>query len=92
MIKIGFTWLFKLINEEDAWQSLLKRKYLSNKILSQDKRKPKDSHICIEYGHFQSNSNTKIRFWKDTWMVDKPLQVVYPNIYQIVRKKDATVA
>jgi hypothetical protein len=38
-------WLFKLINEEGIWQNLLRRKYLSNKTLTQVKRKPGDSHF-----------------------------------------------
>jgi hypothetical protein len=38
-------WLFKLLNEEGMWQSLLRRKYLSNKTLTQVKKKPGDSHF-----------------------------------------------
>jgi hypothetical protein len=38
-------WLFKLINEEGVWQDLLKRKYLSNKTLTQVKRQSVDSHF-----------------------------------------------
>jgi hypothetical protein len=35
----------KLINEEGVWQDLLKRKYLSNKILTQVKKQLGDSHF-----------------------------------------------
>jgi hypothetical protein len=38
-------WLFKLMNEDGAWQSILKRKYLQNKTLSQVQKKKGDSHF-----------------------------------------------
>ena len=47
----------------------------------------------LECGHFQVNIGAIIRFWGDTWIGDKPLGVVYPNLYHIIRKtKDDTVA
>jgi hypothetical protein len=40
-------WLFKLINEDGIGQNLLKKKYLSNKTLTQVKQQqPGDSHFC----------------------------------------------
>jgi hypothetical protein len=38
-------WLFKLINENGVWQNLLRKKYLSNKSLTQVQYKPGDSHF-----------------------------------------------
>jgi hypothetical protein len=37
--------LFKLINENGVWQNLLRKKYLSNKSLTQVQYKPGDSHF-----------------------------------------------
>jgi hypothetical protein len=95
-------WLFKLINEDGIWQNLLRRKYLSNKNLDQVHKKPGDSHFWaglmkvkeqfLRCGRFKVNSGLETRFWEDTWVGDKPLKVVYANLYQIVRKKSATVA
>jgi hypothetical protein len=95
-------WLFKLINEEGVWQDLLKRKYLSNKSLTQVKKRPGDSHFWaglmkvkdqfIARGSFQIHNGSEARFWKDTWFEDKPLKLKYPSLYNIVRRKDATVA
>ena len=39
-------WLFTLMNEDGVWQNLLRRKYLSNKMLSQVQKQPGDSHFC----------------------------------------------
>jgi hypothetical protein len=38
-------WLFKLINENGVWQNLLRKKYLSNKSLTQVQYSPGDSHF-----------------------------------------------
>jgi hypothetical protein len=38
-------WLYKLLNEEGMWQSLLRRKYLANRTLSQAQRRATDSHF-----------------------------------------------
>jgi hypothetical protein len=95
-------WLFKLINEEGVWQYLLKRKYLSNKTLTQVKKRPGDSHFWsglmkvkdqfFARGSFQIHNGSEVRFWEDTWIEDKPLKLKYPSLYNIVRRKNATVA
>jgi hypothetical protein len=38
-------WLFKLLTEEGTWQTILKRKYIGQKALSQVFLKPGDSHF-----------------------------------------------
>ena len=38
-------WLFKLFNEDGIWHSLLIKKYLGSKTLSQVSGKPTDSHF-----------------------------------------------
>jgi len=38
-------WLFKLLNEEGTWQTLLRNKYLTSKTLSHVQIKPSDSHF-----------------------------------------------
>ena len=38
-------WLFRLVNEDGMWQSILKRKYLQNKTLTQVEKKKGHSHF-----------------------------------------------
>jgi hypothetical protein len=38
-------WLFKLINEDDLWQRILRNKYLSKQMIGKVERKPGDSHF-----------------------------------------------
>lgn len=95
-------WLFKLFNEDGVWQNLLRKRYLTNKTLSQISKKPGDSQFWsglmkvkdqfLIGGSFSIQSGTQIRFWEDTWLGDKPLCKRYPALYSIVKKKNATVA
>jgi hypothetical protein len=41
-------WLFKLLTQEGTWQTILKRKYIGQKALSQVLWKPGDSHFWAE--------------------------------------------
>jgi hypothetical protein len=41
---------------------------------------------------FRIRNGLEVRFWEDTWIEDKPLKLKYPSLYNIVRRKDATVA
>jgi len=54
-------WLFKLINEEGIWQSLLRKKYLKNETIAQVQKKPGDSIL----GWSQESK----RFLPDFWVI-----------------------
>uniref|UniRef100_A0A2N9H333 Reverse transcriptase domain-containing protein n=1 Tax=Fagus sylvatica TaxID=28930 RepID=A0A2N9H333_FAGSY len=41
---------------------------------------------------FEVGDGTRIRFWDDVWCIDGPLKSAYPELYRIVRAKDAFVA
>jgi hypothetical protein len=94
--------LFKLINEDGIWQNLLRRKYLTNKCLTQVLHRPGDSHFWaglmkvkedfLVGGTFKIKNGEQVRFWEDVWLGDKPLREAYPNLFRIVRQKDDTAA
>jgi hypothetical protein len=68
-------WLFKLRTEEGTSQTILKRKYIGSKVLSQVLWKPGDSHVwagmmamkkfffCL--GSFSIKDGSEIRLWED---------------------------
>jgi hypothetical protein len=95
-------WIFKLLYEEGLWQQILKRKYLKNKTLSQVERKKDDSHfwsglmqvkeLVLERGRFKIQNGTQTRFWEDLWNGREPLMTKFPSLYNIERKKNASVA
>jgi hypothetical protein len=46
----------------------------------------------LQCGRFKVHDGTEISFWDDNWVGDQPLKLVYPNLYQLSRKKHVTVA
>ncbi|WVZ63094.1 LOW QUALITY PROTEIN: hypothetical protein U9M48_012759 [Paspalum notatum var. saurae] len=95
-------WLFKLINEEGIWQTILKRKYLRGKTIGEVQWKPGDSHFwsglmkvkeCfLQLSSFILHDGSQIRFWEDRWFSHLPLKIQYPSLYNIARKKNVTVS
>jgi len=46
----------------------------------------------LRFGTFIINDGSQVRFWEDTWLGNSPLRDQYPQLYNIVRKKQDTVA
>jgi hypothetical protein len=80
-------WLFKLLNKDGIWQTLLKRKYVGSKALSRVIWKPGDSHFWVglmatkknffRFGSFSINDGSQIRFWEDRWLGNTTLHEQY---------------
>jgi hypothetical protein len=95
-------WLFKLLHEQGVWQELLTNKYLNNKTLSQVEAKPTDSQFWkglmrvkddfFRNGHFELGNGSSVRFWEDKWLGNRPLAHLYPNLYNVVQRKNVLVA
>jgi hypothetical protein len=95
-------WLFKLLTEEGTWQTVLKRKYIGPKALSQVLWKSDDSHFWaglmatkkffFGLGTFSIKDGSEIRFWEDKWNGNATLREQYPALYSIVRHKGDTIA
>jgi hypothetical protein len=90
-------WLFKLINGDGVWQQLLKNKYLRNKSLTQVQYMPGDSQFWaglmkvkkefLSFGKFDLGDRSQVRYWEDSWIRSRPLKLLFPTLYNIVRKK-----
>jgi len=95
-------WLFKLLNEEGLWQELLRNKYLKDKPLGCCTKKPTDSHFWkglmkvkdtfLSLGTFKVKDGSQTRFWFDTWLGNKPLKDKFSTLFNIVRRKQDSVA
>jgi hypothetical protein len=95
-------WLFSLLTEHGIWQTLLKRKYVGSKTLSQMVWKPGDSHFWtglmtskkhfFRFGTFSIKDGSQIRFWEDKWLGSTTLREQYPALYSIVRYKEESIA
>ena len=85
-----------------TWQQILRNKYLGPKPLVQVQWKSGDSHFWVSlmkvkrdflrFGTFIINDGSQVTFWKDTWLGNSPLRDQYPQLYNIVKKKQDTVA
>jgi hypothetical protein len=70
--------------------------------LSRVERKKGDSHfllglmeiknLVLERGRFLVFYGSQTRFWEDLWIGKEPLMVKYPRLYNLVRRKNMTVA
>jgi hypothetical protein len=45
----------------------------------------------LRLGKFKLGNETQIRFWEDAWLGDVAFRDQYPTLYNIVRKKSASV-
>ena len=45
----------------------------------------------LRFGSFTIKNRAQVRFWEDTWLGNKPLCQQYPQLYNIVKKKQDTV-
>jgi hypothetical protein len=71
-------WLFKLLTEDGTLQTILERKYIGQKALSQVLWKSGDSHFWaglmatkkffFSLGTFFINDGFEIMFWEDRWL------------------------
>jgi len=46
----------------------------------------------LELGHFNVKDGSQTRFWVDTWLGNKPLKDKFPALFNIVRRKQDSIA
>jgi hypothetical protein len=45
----------------------------------------------LSLGKFDLGDGSQVRFWEDSWIASRPLKSIFPALYNIVRKKSASV-
>jgi hypothetical protein len=80
----------------------LRNKYLHSKSLCEVTVKPNDSTFWkglmkfkeefLSRGSFNVGNGEDTRFWEDTWLGNKSLAIRYPSLYNIVHRKNVSVA
>ena len=45
----------------------------------------------LSLGKFDLGDGSQVRFWEDSWIRPRPLKSLFPALYNIVRKKNASV-
>ena len=46
----------------------------------------------LRFRNFVIKDGSQVRFWEDIWLGNSPLREQYPQLYNIVKKKQDTVA
>ena len=72
------------------------------KTITQVEHMPNDSHfwsglmkVKLEFlrlGKFQLGNGIEVRFWEDAWLGNVAFKDQYPSLYNVVRKKSASVS
>jgi hypothetical protein len=91
-----------ILNEDGIWQQVLKKKYLKGRMLSQVEKKNGDSHfwadlmevkdLVLQRGGLEFKMAPRLDSGRIGGKGKDPLMVKYPNLYNIVRKKNVSVA
>jgi hypothetical protein len=94
-------WWWKLDNEEDVWQKNIKHKYLKSESILDVSHKQSDSAIWADLlkvkniylqGRKKLVRNGKTTFfWKDNWLYEKPLCIVYPVLFKFCQQQNILV-
>jgi hypothetical protein len=84
------------------WQSLLIRKYLANRTLSQAQRRATYSHFWsglmkvndtfISKWTFEVHDGSQVCFWEDDWLGLGALKLCFSYLYNLARRKNTIVA
>jgi hypothetical protein len=45
----------------------------------------------LRWGRFRVGDGQATRFWDDKWILDRPLKVFFPNLFNIMRKWNVLV-
>ena len=95
-------WLYKILHGEGVWHELIHNKYLHSKTLSQVQMQPSDSPFWkglmrvkddfFNLGRFEVGNGADTLFWEDVWLGNNSLASQYPLLYNIVQRKEVSVA
>jgi hypothetical protein len=94
-------WWWRLEQEEGLWQELVKNKYLYKDSIHTVSHKLHDSPIWydllkvkgiyLEGRIVKIENGKKTRFWEDSWLFDKPLCSLIPELFILCKKKEVSV-
>lgn len=95
-------WLWKIDREQGLWQQIITHKYLRNDSISSVKHKQSDSsmrtdllkvrNLYLQGRRFIVGNGKKILFWKDSWLYDRPISLLFPDLFKMAQQRDITLA
>ena len=94
-------WFWRLETEPGIWQEIIKYKYLKHKFVCTVKHRQSDSAIWhdllkIRDVYLQGRkiivgNGRKTLFWRDKWLYEKSLEVLFPDLFAMCLQQNITV-
>ena len=94
-------WWWKLDNEKGFWQDIIHFKYIKKESICTAKHRQTDSpiwsdllkvrNIYIQGRRNKVKNGQKTLFWKDTWLYDQPLYMIYLDLFNMCELKDICI-
>jgi hypothetical protein len=94
-------WWWKFENGDGLWQDIIKFKYLKNASICIVSHMQNDSpiwsdllkigDIYLQGSKIEVKNGKKTLFWRDTWLYEKPLNILYPNLFKLCEQPDISL-
>jgi hypothetical protein len=94
-------WLWKLETENGVWQQIIKFKYLKNDSICTVKHRQTYSaiwsdllnvrDIYLQRRNMNVGNGQKTLFWKDKWLYNDSLEVLFPDLFDMCLQKNISV-
>lgn len=94
-------WWWRLETENGLWQKIIRHKYIKSKAICTVKHRQSDSpiwadllkirDIYLQGRKFKVGNGKTTLFWHDSWLYDKPLKVLFPDLCKMSMQQDITV-
>lgn len=95
-------WFWKIDNGKGVRQHIVKHKYLKKDNISTVKHKQNDSsmwadrlkirNLYLQGRKITIGNGKKALFWKDSWLYEQPICVLFPELCKMAQQQNATVA
>jgi len=94
-------WLWKLETDNGIWQQIIKYKYLKNDSIYTVKHRQtysaiwsdllKVRDIYLQGRNMNVENGQKTLFWKDKWLYNNSLEVLFPDLFDMCLQKNISV-
>ena len=97
-IKDRRKWWWKLEQQDEIWQGIVKAMYIKEQSIHTVSHKHDNSSIWADLLKIKtltfkdSGNGKKTRFWKDPWLYEEPLCGKFHTLFQLCEQQDITVA
>lgn len=95
-------WWRKLEVEDGLWQQIVRFKYLNTESICTVSHRQSDSpiwsdllkikNVYLQGRKIETRNGKNTLFWLDSWLYDKPLDVLFPDLFKLCEQQKVTVS